>query len=145
MKKTFTLFALLTLLLASQPILAQEPGNNLGKSFATMKSDWPDMRFVEKSEGIYDMYVSIDEGAYYMFFFQNNVLKKEALLLDSQDGFAKEYHDAVRNAFMKNKNYRKVDQDDGITIFYYSYFKISLLYEVLSDGTQRFIMEYNYL
>ena len=80
-----------------------------------------------------------------MFFFQNNVLKKEALLLNSRDGFAKEYHDAVRSAFMKNKNYRKADQGDGITIFYYSYFKISLIYEVLSDGTQRFIMEYNYL
>lgn len=125
---------------------SQEPRNNLGKTYLNMSREWPDMTFVERTEEGYNMYVAADDDIYYIFYFMNEILKRETAIVESKDGFARQYYDSLRKAFYNAKSYNNVDWGENQTVFYYSNFKISMYYYYSnSDGVYVSALEYSYL
>ena len=142
MKKTFTLFALLILLLSNQYVFAQEPGNSLGKSYFEISKEDPEIMFIEKNDdGLY-VYGSGDDGMFCLYYFKNDILVKEGLLVITDNGFAREFYDTMRETCYKRKDYKDLYISENKTVFYYSVFKITLTYNTKNNGEHIGYMEY---
>ena len=142
MKKILTSMALLTMLLIIENVFAQEPGNNLGKSYFTISADDPGMMFIEKNdEGLY-VYGSGEDGMFSLYYFKNDILIKEGLLVITDDGFAREFYDTMRETFYKKKGYKDIYMTEDKTIFYYSIFKVTLTYNTRNNGDHISYIEY---
>ena len=126
--------------------LSQEPKNNLGKTYYSMSREWPDITFVERTDEGYNLYVTGEDGIYYFFYFKNEILKRETAIVESKDGFSRQFYDSTRKAFYDAGNYKNMDWGENQTVFYYSYFKITLsFYYSASDGVYVSAIEYSYL
>ena len=129
-----------------QSSTVQEPKNNLGKTYLSLSREWPGLSFLQKTEDGYNVYGTGEDGNFFVFYFKNEILKKECVIVESRDGFARQFYDSMRNSFYNSKNYKSVDWGEYMTTFYYSYFQIELFYYYYAkDGTTGCSMEYKYL
>lgn len=110
---------------------AAEPKNNLGRTFSYIKTEWQDLRFVKNNNGR-EVWGVTEEGNSFIFTFENGVVVEECMMIESNDGFAREWYNAMLQSFQKT-SYRSVKRtSDGYT-FHYSYFDIKVMY--FSDYT----------
>ena len=78
-------FICLTIICYAQ---GHEPGNNLGKSLSLMKQQFPELRFLksdEKGDEYQDGYT--EDGIGIFFYFKNNVVIEECMIVQSKDDF----------------------------------------------------------
>jgi len=109
-------------------IQAQEPGNNLGKTLSTMKRDFPELRYI-KSDAKGDEYEDgyPQDGIAMFFYFRNNIVVEECLIMQDTNGFPNMWFNAQVNAFEKSR-YQKRDHEARHYTFTYSSFKVDLIY-----------------
>lgn len=131
MKTIEHFFAVLCCLFITITAHAAEPQNNLGRSFNYMMSEWQDLRFINNNNGR-EVWGVTEEGNSFIFTFENGVVVEECMMIESNDGFAREWYNAMLQSFQKT-SYRSLTRiSDGYT-FHYSYFDIKVMY--FSDYT----------
>ena len=131
MKTIEHFFAVLCCLFITITAHAAEPQNNLGHSFNYMMSEWQDLRFINNNNGR-EVWGVTEEGNSFIFTFENGVVVEECMMIESNDGFAREWYNAMLQSFQKT-SYRSLTRtSDGYT-FHYSYFDIKVMY--FSDYT----------
>lgn len=131
MKTIKHFFAVLCCLFITITAHAAEPQNNLGRSFNYMMSEWQDLRFINNNNGR-EVWGVTEEGNSFIFTFENGVVVEECMMIESNDGFAREWYNAMLQSFQKT-SYRSLTRtSDGYT-FHYSYFDIKVMY--FSDYT----------
>lgn len=131
MKTIKHFFAVLCCLFITITAYAAEPQNNLGRSFNYMMSEWQDLRFINNNNGR-EVWGVTEEGNSFIFTFENGVVVEECMMIESNDGFAREWYNAMLQSFQKT-SYRSLTRtSDGYT-FHYSYFDIKVMY--FSDYT----------
>ena len=131
MKTIEHFFAVLCCLFITITAHAAEPQNNLGRSFNYMMSEWQDLRFIKNNNGR-EVWGVTEEGNSFIFTFENGVVVEECMMIESNDGFAREWYNAMLQSFQKT-SYRSLTRiSDGYT-FHYSYFDIKVMY--FSDYT----------
>lgn len=105
---------------------AAEPQNNLGRSFRSMKSEWQDLRYIKQRDGR-SIWGVKDEVATFIFGFVNETVVEEHMLVESNNGFAQEWYEAMLNSFLKTECSSITRTSNGYT-FHYSYFHINITY-----------------
>lgn len=126
MKTIKHFFAVLCCLFITVTAQAAEPQNNLGRSFNYMMSEWQDLRFINNNNGR-EVWGVTEEGNSFIFTFENGVVVEECMMVESNDGFAREWYNAMLQSFQKT-SYRSLTRtSDGYT-FHYSYFDIKVMY-----------------
>ncbi len=131
MKTIKHFFAIICCLFITITAQAAEPQNNLGRSFNYMMSEWQDLRFINNNNGR-EVWGVTEEGNSFIFTFENGVVVEECMMIESNDGFAREWYNAMLQSFQKT-SYRSLTRtSDGYT-FHYSYFDIKVMY--FSDYT----------
>ena len=131
MKTIKHVFAVICCLLLSTSANAGEPQNNLGRSFNYMMSEWQDLKFINNNNGR-EVWGVTEEGSSFIFTFENGVVVEECMMVESNDGFAKEWYNAMLQSFQKTGYHSLIRTSDGYT-FHYSYFDIKIMY--FSDYT----------
>lgn len=128
MKNVFTII----LLIISTVILAQnKPGNNLGKTWGTMITEFPNLRYVqtnEKGDVFQDGYG--EDGISAFFCFSNGVVIQECLIVESTNGFSKSWYDAMCNTFMSQYPYAIVRNTYNSKIFDFGDFLLGLFFSI---------------
>ena len=92
-------FICLTIICYAQ---GHEPGNNLGKSLSLMKQQFPELRFLksdEKGDEYQDGYT--EDGIGIFFYFKNNVVIEECMIVQSKDGFPRMWFDQMVDSFLQ--------------------------------------------
>ena len=107
-------------------VFSSEPANNLGRSFSSMIDEWSDLSYIN-TVGDRIVYGTQDDGTYYIFTFENGVLVEECMMVESTDGFAKMWHNAVLESFYKSK-FRTITRTSNGVKFRYSYFYVKVMY-----------------
>lgn len=125
-------------------IVAQEPGNNLGKSYYQCYKEWGgSMYYIGNSEKGNE-YIIHSDGMDIYFTFRNDRLVDELLLVASRNGFARQCYDNFRGTFVNESNYQKAEQYTNMVVLYYSYFKIEIAYMVNDAGEEQCWLHYLY-
>lgn len=131
------IITIIALLFLALPILAQEPQNNLGKSFEQLKAKFPELEYwTETSEGT--MYKYGDEMA---FIFKNNRLISETMYVEGSGCYPHDWFLATAKAFLKTNYIHKIGDEKSV-IFFYSYFQVHIMYSSF-DNTA--LISYDYL
>ncbi len=92
---------LLPLIIPSSSNAQNEPATNIGKSLSEMKAKFPELRFVEHTangDNYQDGYTK--DGISVFFTFRSNRVISECLMVQSKDGFAKDWFDELREGMI---------------------------------------------
>lgn len=131
MKKIFLFLAFVIALTVD--CYAQEPGNNLGKSLATMKREFPELRYLKsnaKGDEYEDGYP--EDGIATFFYFKNGTVIEECMICQSNDGFPIEWYNSMASAF-NGKYYNSLRKNDLYEkIYVFSTFNVNLIF--VSEG-----------
>jgi len=128
--KKLLLFAIMTFV--GLFCYAQEPGNNIGKSLSMMRQLFPELRYVKTdAKGMLYEDGYPQDGIAMFFYFRNDIVVEECLIVQSSNGFARAWYDAMVDSFI---NYSSVCAVSGYNVhrFCYSSFIVHLIYE--SEG-----------
>ena len=123
---------LLTFLLMVFPFLAQgqtnEPACNIGKSLYTMKQIFPELRFV-KSDAKGDQYEDghTDNGIAIFFYFKDNKVVEECMIVQSNDGFARTWYNSMADGILQYQ-YGFGTSGYNAKHWVFSYFTIHLIF-----------------
>lgn len=110
-------------------VYAQEPGNNLGKSLTQMRQEFPELRYIksdEKGQQYEDGYP--EDGIAVFFYFNNNVVVEECMIVQSYNGFPKMWFEAMKDKFLSDFNPICGVNGSNRYVWCYSTFKIHLVY-----------------
>lgn len=121
---------------------AQEPGNNIGKSLSTMRQLFPELRYIKtdaKGALYEDGYPQ--DGVTLFFYFRNNMVIEECMIIQTNDGFARAWYDEMVDSFITG--YSPVCAVNGYDVhrFCYSSFMVHLIY-VSEGGTNTAMIIY---
>lgn len=89
-------FSLFILSLSISSAYAAEPGNNIGHSLSIMKAKFPELRYIghdEKGDKYEDGYPQ--DGIAMYFYFKNNKVSEECMIVQSNDGFPKMWYNQM--------------------------------------------------
>ena len=96
-----TVFA--TLILACAYAQTNEPGNNIGRTLSQMKQLFPELRYTKtdsKGTQYEDGYPQ--DGIATFFYFKDNKVIEECMIVQSNDGFPKMWFDKMVDSFVTN-------------------------------------------
>lgn len=97
------IFSILLFLAITTMCFAEEPGTNLGKTLAQIKSEFPDLRFFkETSKGTEYIDGDPSEGIVGFFTFRSNRVVEECFIVQSDNGFARDWYNSLVNKFSKH-------------------------------------------
>lgn len=96
-----TVFA--TLILACVYAQTNEPGNNIGRTLSQMKQLFPELRYIKmdsKGTQYEDGYPQ--DGMATFFYFKDNKVIEECMIVQSNDGFPRMWFDKMVDSFVTN-------------------------------------------
>lgn len=96
-----TVFA--TLILACAYAQTNEPGNNIGRTLSQMKQLFPELRYTKtdsKGTQYEDGYPQ--DGIATFFYFKDNKVIEECMIVQSNDGFPRMWFDKMVDSFVTN-------------------------------------------
>ena len=96
-----TVFA--TLILAYAYAQTNEPGNNIGRTLSQMKQLFPELRYTKtdsKGTQYEDGYPQ--DGIATFFYFKDNKVIEESMIVQSNDGFPRMWFDKMVDSFITN-------------------------------------------
>lgn len=96
-----TIFA--TLILACAYAQTNEPGNNIGRTLSQMKQLFPELRYTKtdsKGTQYEDGYPQ--DGIATFFYFKDNKVIEECMIVQSNDGFPRMWFDKMVDSFVTN-------------------------------------------
>ena len=108
--------------------IGEEPKNNLNRSLSELKQKFTELKFIgtdEKGDQYSDG--TPTDGIGVFFYLKNNYVIEEAMVVQSNDGFAKEYFKTISNSFIQAGNYLDSNFTNERNRFIYSYFYIDIL------------------
>lgn len=125
MKRQF-LFVLYLIIVSV--LYAQEPGNNLRKTFSQIQQEFPNLKYNRDDKG-YKIYNSAAEDRdFTSFYFKNGMLVGEYTYIFDYVGssYINDLYHSLINNFAKygGKHYRTTNSGYDITYFRYSYFTV---------------------
>ena len=141
MKRLIFLFTLLFSITLFQ-VSAQEPGNNIGKTLSEMKRIFPELRYTKTDEkGIQYEDGYPQDGIATFFYFKDNKVVEECMIVQANDGFPRLWYDKMVDTFLSN--YRALCGIGGYNVhrWCFSSFKVHLLY-VSEGGTNTAMIIY---
>lgn len=101
--KLRSLLFILLFLFSVQTSYAREPATNVGTSLSVMKSKFPELRFIgsdEKGDKYEDGYP--ENGIAMFFYFKDDILIEECMIVQSYDGFAYDvYNSWIQEIYLK--------------------------------------------
>ncbi len=103
MEKTLLLSLGLFISLVISAQSTNEPGNNIGKSLSVMKQTFPNLRYLqtdEKGDEYEDGYPQ--DGIAVFFYFKNEQVVEECMIIESDDGFPRMWFDAMVDGIVSN-------------------------------------------
>jgi len=118
----------------------EEPKNNLKSSLYELKQKFPALEFIttnEKGDQYSDGKPSDGIGVF--FYVKNNIVVEEAMVVQSNDGFAMDYFKKVTTSFIQAGNYLGTNFSVNKNRFIYSYFYIDVLNYTLENKNTTFI------
>lgn len=141
MKRILIAITLLVVFLPSM-VFAQDPGTNIGTSLSVMRQKFPELRYVktdEKGMMYEDGYPQ--DGIATFFYFRNDKVVEECMIVQSNDGFPRMWYDKMVDSFISN--YSSVCAVNGYNVhrFCYSSFKVHLIY-VSENGSNTAMIIY---
>lgn len=96
-----TVFA--TLILACAYAQTNEPGNNIGRTLSQMKQLFPELRYTKTdSKGIQYEDGYPQDGIATFFYFKDNKVIEECMIIQSNDGFPRMWFDKMVDSFVTN-------------------------------------------
>ena len=129
MKLKNIIFVFLILFSASISF-AKEPATNVGSTLSEMKSIFPELRYIgsdEKGDKYEDGYP--ENGVALFFYFKNDILIEECMIVQSYDGFAYDvYNSWVQEIYIK---YPGAQGRAGLNFKHvmYTHFRMHIIYE----------------
>lgn len=96
-----TVFA--TLILACSYAQTNEPGNNIGRTLSQMKQLFPELRYIKTdSKGMQYEDGYPQDGIATFFYFKDNKVIEECMIVQSNDGFPRMWFDKMVDSFVTN-------------------------------------------
>ena len=136
MKRILLIIAMVVGIIPSL-LFAQEPQNNLGKSYTQISQKFPGLKYDgESSEGTRYKY-----GDEMLFIFKDGRLVSENMYVEGDGYFPLDWYNSMVTAFRKT-NYRHIIEDDHSVIFIYSTFQIHIMYNRTQNWS---VISYDYL
>ena len=108
--------------------IGEEPKNNLNSSLSELKQKFSELKYISTDEKG-DQYSdgTPTDGIGVFFYLKNNYVIEEAIVVQSNNGFAKEYFRTISNSFIQAGNYLDSSLSSEKKRFIYSYFYIDIL------------------
>ena len=91
------------LIISSAYAQTNEPGNNIGRTLSQMKQLFPELRYTKtdsKGTQYEDGYPQ--DGIATFFYFKNDRVVEECMIVQSNDGFPKVWFDQMVSSFITN-------------------------------------------
>lgn len=131
-----------TIILACVYAQTNEPGNNIGNSLTYMKQKFPELRYIKtdiKGEQYEDGYPQ--DGIATFFYFKDNKVIEECMIVQSDDGFPKMWYDKMVDTFITNYSYGFGTSSRYAKHWCFSTFQVHLIY-VSEKGTNTALIVY---
>lgn len=141
-KKLLTVFLCVMLSVCAMAQSQAEPGNNIGKSLALMKQQFPELRYIktdEKGDQYEDGYPQ--DGIAVFFYFKNNQVVEECMITQSNDGFPRMWFDSMADGIVSKYSPGFGTSGYNAKHWCFSTFQIHLIY-VSEDGTNTAMIIY---
>lgn len=131
-----------TLVLACAYAQTNEPGNNIGKTLSQMKQLFPELRYTKtdsKGTQYEDGYPQ--DGIATFFYFKDNKVVEECMIVQSNDGFPRMWFDKMVDSFVTNYPPGFGTSSYNAKHWCYSTFQVHLIY-VSEKGTNTALIVY---
>lgn len=108
-----------------------EPKNNLRITLSQLKLRFPNLTYCKTDErgDLYSDGQPKDDAAVIYFHIKRNKVTEEAMIIQTNDGFPKDWYDKTVNAFLMKGGYIFSDVNENDVKLTYSYFDIYLIYK----------------
>jgi len=144
MFKRNKLILVIIFLLSAQVSFARsdEPATNIGTSLSAMKIKFPELRYIgtdEKGDKYEDGYP--ENGIGMFFYFKNNIVIEECMIVQSDDGFARQVFNSWVDAIYINYSGICASSSYNAKHILYSNFRIHIIF-VAENGTNTALIVY---
>lgn len=142
MKKITLIILLVALFTSFDSYAINEPATNIGNSLSYMKQKFPELRYIgsdAKGDQYEDGYPQ--DGIAVFFYFKNNRVVEECMIVQSYDGFARDiFQSWVDEFFIKRSGYCVKSSYNAKHILY-SKFRLHILF-FSENGTNTALLVY---
>lgn len=135
MDKKLFIFVFIVLMMPLHALgqIGREPGNNIGKTLSVMKQKFPGLRYIKtESKGIEYEDGYPENGIATFFYFKNNKVVEECMIVQATDEFPKMWYDKMVDSFISNYTSGFGTDSPNAHHWCYSTFQVHLIY--ISEG-----------